>query len=82
MRIENSIFKYILNILNIFYIFLLFSIRIKVLIFYVIYLFVFVLWHYTQQEDFFDQYESGLITLLIKNTSTCVATASTCLIEA
>ena len=30
------------------------SIRIKVLIFYVIYLFVFVLWHYTQQEDFFD----------------------------
>ena len=32
------------------------SIRIKVLIFYVIYLFVFVLWHYTQQEDFFDHY--------------------------
>ena len=30
------------------------SIRIKVLIFHVIYLFVFVLWHYTQQEDFFD----------------------------
>ena len=32
------------------------SIRIKVLIFYVIYLFVFVLWHYTQQEDFFDYF--------------------------
>ena len=40
------------------------SIRIKVLIFYVIYLFVFVLWHYTQQEDFFSVVE-GLSYLLI-----------------
>ena len=31
------------------------SIRIKVLICHDIYFFVFVLWHYTQQEDFFDE---------------------------
>ena len=45
------------------------SIRIKVLIFYVIYLFVFVLWHYTQQEDFFGQMTSSRYN---QRTLTCV----------